>query len=310
MSLKIPDNAEIILLGDFNVDYKQRSTVRPRMQILARAHSLEQIIASPTRITENTQSMIDLIFVNNQPRVVSSGIYPLSISDHSLIYCSIKAGVQKSGGCHRDINYRCYKHYDKSTFVDDLEKSDWTFVDSLDDINEIVNKWCDTFSESANKHAPIKTKRVKTTVKAPWMTSELLELMRERDFHLKHAQKSNSDYHWNTYRELRNFINQQVKICKSNYYQNLITSNKDNPGELWKTINEITSRNPTKTTPSCIISENIPVNEPRSIATIMNDYFTSIGSNLRIKLKINSNQSYVRLPLPFPIHSSSKKSTN
>jgi hypothetical protein len=32
--------------------------------------------------------------------------------------------VHKSGGCHRDINYRCYKHYDKSTFVDDLEKSD------------------------------------------------------------------------------------------------------------------------------------------------------------------------------------------
>ena len=67
---KIPDNAEIILLGDFNVDYKQRSTVRSRMQTLARAHSLEQIIASPTRITENTQSMLDLIFVNNQPRVV------------------------------------------------------------------------------------------------------------------------------------------------------------------------------------------------------------------------------------------------
>jgi hypothetical protein len=94
-----------------------------------------------------------------------------------------------------------------------------------------------------------------------------------------------SNYHWNTYRELRNFINQQVKICKSNYYQNLITSNKDNPGELWKTIIEITSRNPTKTTPSCIISENIPVNEPRSIATIMNDYFTSIGSKLANKIK-------------------------
>jgi hypothetical protein len=81
------------------------------------------------------------------------------------------------------------------------------------------------------------------------MTFELLELMRESDFHLKHAQKCNSDYHWNTYRELKNFINQQVKICNSNYYQNFITSNKDNPGELCKTINEITSRNPTKTTP-------------------------------------------------------------
>ena len=54
----------------------------------------------------------------------------------------------------------------------------------------------------------MKTKRVKSTVIAPWMTSELLNLMRERDFHLKHAQKYNSEYHWNTYRDLKNFINE------------------------------------------------------------------------------------------------------
>ena len=82
---KIPENAEIVLLGDFNVDYKQRSTDRSRMQTLARAHSIEQIVTSPTRITEKTQSMMDLIFVNNNPRVVSSEVFPLSISDHSLI---------------------------------------------------------------------------------------------------------------------------------------------------------------------------------------------------------------------------------
>ncbi len=131
----------------------------------------------------------------------------------------------------------------------------------------------------------MKTKRVKTAVKAPWMTSELLDHMRERDFHLKYAQKYNSEYHWSTYCDLKNFINQQIKICKSNYYQNLINNNRDKPAELWKTINEITSRNPTKTTPSCIISENVPVNDPRSIATIMNDYFTSIGSALTMKIK-------------------------
>ena len=106
--------------------------------------------------------------------------------------------------------------------------------------------------------------------------------MRERDFHLKHAQKYNSEYHWNTYRDLKNFINQQVKICKSNCYQNLINDNRDKPTELWKTINEVTSRNSTKT---CIISENVPVNDPRSIATIMNDYFSFIGSTLANKIK-------------------------
>jgi hypothetical protein len=186
--------------------------------------------------------MIDLIFGNNIPRVVSSGVFPLSISDHSLIYCAIKAGLPKSGGCYRDINYRCYKHYNefanlKSKFKDDVGKSDCTFVDSLNDINEITNKFCHSFCESANKHAPTKTKRVKSTVRAPWMTSELLNLMRDRDFHSKHAQKYNSEYHWNTYRDLKNFMNQQVKIFKSylfksNYYQNLINDNRDKPAEL------------------------------------------------------------------------------
>ncbi|CAB4015494.1 probable ATP-dependent RNA helicase DDX43, partial [Paramuricea clavata] len=37
----------------------------------------------------------------------------------------------------------------------------WTFVDTLNDINEITNKFCETFCESADKHAPMKTKRVK-----------------------------------------------------------------------------------------------------------------------------------------------------
>ena len=38
---KIQENAEIILLGDFNVDYNRRSTAKSRLQTLARAFSLE-----------------------------------------------------------------------------------------------------------------------------------------------------------------------------------------------------------------------------------------------------------------------------
>ena len=99
---------------------------------------------------------MDLIFVNNNPRIVSSGVFSLSISDHFLIYCTIKAGLPKFGGCYRDIS--CYKRYNESKFKDDLGNSDWTFVDSLNDINEITNKFCETFCESANKHAPVKTR--------------------------------------------------------------------------------------------------------------------------------------------------------
>jgi hypothetical protein len=41
---------------------------------------------------------LDLIFANNVHRVVASGVFSLDLSDHSLIFCVIKAGVTKSGG--------------------------------------------------------------------------------------------------------------------------------------------------------------------------------------------------------------------
>ena len=59
---------------------------------------------------------------------------------------------------------------------------------------------------------------------------------------------------------------------------------------LTKTIplafgNEITARDKSRTTPSCIISDDVPVNDQQSIATIMNEYFTTIGSKLANKIK-------------------------
>ena len=145
----IQENAEMILLGYFNVDYKRRSTAKSRLQTLARTFSFEQLITSATRITDTNESIIDLIFVNNIHRIVASGVISLDISDHSLIFCVIKAGIAKSGGNYRDINYRCYKHYNKTDFNRDLENVDWSFLDSISDVNDTVNTWCKSFSEAA-----------------------------------------------------------------------------------------------------------------------------------------------------------------
>ena len=151
------------------------------------------------------------------------------------------------------------------------------------------------------KHAPMKTRRVKSATKIPWMTPDLIQSMRNRDFHLKQAHKTNSNYHWEKYREVKNYINKQVKLCKSNYYQNLINVNKDNPAGLWKSLNEITARDKSRTTPSCIISDDVPVNDQQSIATIMNEYFTTIGSKLANKIKEKFKPKAVPSPSsPFP----------
>ena len=54
---------------------------------------------------------------------------------------------------------------------------------------------------------------------------------------------------------------------------------------LWKTLNELTSRNKSGTNPSCIISEDKPVTNQKSIAAILNDHFTSIRTKLADKIQ-------------------------
>ena len=115
---KIPDNVEITILGDFNVDFSASKKdsghkLKQKLQTFAVLHNLEQLIKSPTRVFELTQSTIDLIFSNHYHRTVEASVIPCAISDHSLIYCTVKPGVSK--GPPRIIEYRSYRTYNKFT---------------------------------------------------------------------------------------------------------------------------------------------------------------------------------------------------
>ena len=112
---KIPENVELVVLGDFNVDFISRSSSRTNLKRLMNLHNLTQLVKNPTRVTVEKESTIDLIFVNNKYRIVNNGVLSMSLSDHSLVYCIIKAGLPKAPS--RVIEYRSYKLYDKNFFA-------------------------------------------------------------------------------------------------------------------------------------------------------------------------------------------------
>lgn len=279
----LPPDAEFILLGDFNINFLSSKSDPDRKQKrkimhFANMHNLEQLITTPTRISESSQSIIDLLFVNNSQRIVQSGVIVSTISDHFLVYCTIKSGVPKAQP--RVIEYRSYKSYDKKKFIDDLKNVNWDAIVEQPDLNSVVSTWNKLFSGVADQHAPIKRNRVKG-IPIPWMTPKLSQAMRDRDYYHRRAVKSKSLAHWKTYRKLRLFVNKEVKRCKSEYYQNLIEKNRGNPAELWKTLNAVTSRKSTSR-PTCIITDGVTSTEPLSIAKALNVHFTTIGTKLAV----------------------------
>ena len=45
-----------------------------------------QLIDKPTRVTENSRSLLDVILVSDPVLVKSSGVLEITISDHFLVY--------------------------------------------------------------------------------------------------------------------------------------------------------------------------------------------------------------------------------
>ena len=60
------------------------------------SHDLTQLITEATRVTETSRTLLDVIVVNNDHRITDSGVVPVPLSDHYLVYCVLKAGVIKA----------------------------------------------------------------------------------------------------------------------------------------------------------------------------------------------------------------------
>ena len=123
------------------------------------------------------------------------------------------------------------------------------------------------FSEVADKHAPIKKSRIKG-IKTSWLTAELKDAMRDRDYHHRKAIKSNSEFHWNMYKKLKCLFTKQVKKNKADYYLELIKT------EIKAILVDIAS---------------LIYTGAQSIAEVLNDYFSSIRSKLAVKIKSSLN---------------------
>ncbi|VDI46565.1 Hypothetical predicted protein [Mytilus galloprovincialis] len=100
-----------------------------------------------------------------------------------------------------------------------------------DDIDIAVDKWYELFNQVINKHAPMKTKRVKTFKTAEWFNEEIKNSIQYRNMY--HSKKD-----WINFKKWRNKTTSLIFNAKKEYYQNAITSSK-NSKELWNHIKEL-----------------------------------------------------------------------
>ena len=173
------------------------------------------LISEPTRVTNTSATLIDLIFTNDSNNIAKSGVIYNGMSDHSIIYVIRTFIPNKRGQIKKEV--RNLKHFGEENFIHDLRNTNWQTVENVTDPNLAWKVWEMNFNKVLDRHAPLRHQRIRQS-SIPWLNSNIKKMMRDRDYHKKQFVKHNSEYHWRIYQIFRNKVNIEIRKSKSRYY--------------------------------------------------------------------------------------------
>lgn len=270
---------EIYLMGDFNICTKQRSSLSKSYLELLRRFSFSQIIDQPTRITNQTSSLIDHVLSNVKGIVKKSGVLDVSLSDHQFTFF-LRGRARNPCLAPVIRRFRSLKNYCKTAFCDKLSQVDWSHVLRDTNVESALQSFINTLLSVIDEIAPYNQIRVKHD-SAPWMCGEILAGIRRRDALFKRFKRDKSNgVLYAAYCKQRNTVQRDIKSAKSEYFRRRLNECEGDSGKLWRRLSSL-GYGETKNKSSIILEKDgDKCFDSPSVATIFNDFFTNIASNL------------------------------
>ena len=91
----IRENKEVIIVGDINFNYLDESNGKQFKELLS-LNGFVQAVNGPTRITPNSETLIDVILTSKPENVCDIKIIATAISDHDAVGCRRKINNTKN----------------------------------------------------------------------------------------------------------------------------------------------------------------------------------------------------------------------
>ena len=265
---------ELILMGDFNINWGKK-TERKKLKDITNKFNLSQLIQGPTRITNTSQTQIDLIFSNRPERVTTSHNMLTGLSDHNITLLVRKLTRKRLG--NSTIRNQFYEKIPKNEIVNlenAINQIDWS--DLLTNRDTEVS--CSTFFSTLNEIRANFTRKVKqkhgqkTTL--PWLNDTLWQQMKDRDSALKRALKSGHSSDRLIFTTLRNKVLRNLRKAKADFFIRIINEAQGNGKLIWGNLNKLTGRNKEQRTTLPELKINgILTQDNDLIASTFNDFF-------------------------------------
>ena len=267
------DQKKFFVLGDFNTDWLDNPS-RHLLDIV-NLFQLRQLIDSPTRTTETTSSCLDLVLTQSYNIVKNTKVLSAFCSDHSVPAIFLNCNIDFRMSFKRTI-YN-YEKLNIDTFRTKLEDQNWQDIFNEHSIDDSCVLFTDTLFQIAQECMPSKTITVRPK-DVPWITREIKILLKRRNKIHRKAKITNSEHDWATFRNFRNYVIEQIRKRKKQYYDEL-NDTINNPQlfgnkEWWKVVNKYMCKKGMDSDEIPPILSNGELHySNKSKANVLNDFF-------------------------------------
>ena len=140
----------------------------------------------------------------------------------------------------------------------------------LSNIRTVIDKMC-----------PLKHYKV-AQAKEPWITNEILEMIKDKDRLLRRAKSRNNPNNWLLAREARNNVNLRIRHAKANFIQDNLNTHQNDSKKFWQNIKDILPNSKTTHTGKISLKDQDQnfILEDVKMANTLNHFFTTIGPSL------------------------------
>ncbi len=245
------------------------------------SNGLSQMVNFPTRfdIEHNKASCLDYIITNEKNFVNNIDSYgPVATCDHIPVSFQINSKIPKCTKFTRHVWN--FKRGDFDKLNRKLADYPWNNIFNVQDIDDIVDIWTDTFISIAKECIPY-TKIIVRPNDLPYMTTELRRQIRKKDRLFNQWVRTKNARHRDIYKTCRNETSLALRNARNEYIKKQCDSLEVDSSNTnwWTTVKKLCSfKNTSNTIAPIVNSEGILVYDAENKAEIFNEFYASVST--------------------------------
>ena len=268
----------IIVCGDLNCDLLKSAPApaRLRLEEFLSDYSMCQLVNTPTF---TSGSLLDICIVSRRGLVSNCRVTFCDFSPHHIV--RLRVDLPRASRQSVVTQSRCLKTLNQDDFLLDLHHADWSTIYSMATVSEKWGGFMSIFMPILDKHAPMRSVRVRNPA-APPISAATSDLMSRRRAALRTSGRDSVEY-----RELNRAVRSAIRYDTRTSIEDSIRER--GPRYVWQSIRSVVGGKRSGT----------PV-LPQLSSEELNHFFVSVGPRVAAEVadrgRVAAHEAPCRLP--------------